>query len=63
MVSKGDMATKGKRKFIGNEYFDIVNGINKYGKCMVEGCDYKYIPAKKNQVHSKPLADHFKRKH
>ena len=57
------MASAAKRKFIGNKYFTIVNGANGFGKCNVEGCDYNYTPTKGSPVHSKPLADHFKRKH
>ena len=52
-----------KRKFVGHQYFEIVNGEHGFGKCNIEGCTYVYVPAKNSPVHSKPLLDHFKRKH
>ena len=53
-----------KRKFLGNEHFEIVNGVNGYGKWSIEGCDYCTCAHSKNSpVHSKPLQDHLRRKH
>ena len=52
-----------KRKFGGCEYFEIYNGIKGFANCKIEGCGYRYTPVEGAPVHSKPLRDHFKRKH
>ena len=63
LIDIDEMIRMPKRKFVGHQYFEIVNGEHGFGKCNIEGCTYVYVPAKNSPVHSKPLLDHFKRKH